>query len=92
MKSEIMQALDNDDEEDSRFTTTKTRMIAALRRKTDNVEEIVRRIAEQYDLTHAEVKEIHGKVSKSASVLQSFANWLKFGGSEMDKQYPSKKK
>jgi hypothetical protein len=45
MKSEMEYMCDEPPE----FTTTKTRMMAAIRRKTDNVEAIVQRIAENID-------------------------------------------
>lgn len=41
---------------------------------------------------HDEIKEVGKDTKKAGGVLQSLANIFKFGGGEMERHYPSKKK
>lgn len=86
-------------EEPEGFTTTKTRMMAALRRKTDNVEGMVRLVAEsiedmkrRFDDTAPLITETHANSKKADGFLHGLANIFKFGAGEAEKTYPSKRK
>ena len=80
-----------DYETDPRFTT-KTRTIMAMRRKTDNIEDMVKIVAMRLEERGIVVDDIHGKVTKAESFLHGLANIFKFGSSEAEKTYPSKRK
>jgi hypothetical protein len=55
--------------------------VAEDRRKNDELHEMEKL-----------VRDIHAQTNKNSGVLKTLAQVFKFGGSEMDKHYPSKKK
>ena len=88
MKSEMEQML----EEQPWWATTKTRTIAAIRRKTDNVEEIVKKIADSIDKNAQAVERIDKNTEDMPWLSRFVANFFKATATEAEKKYPSRRK
>jgi hypothetical protein len=97
MKSELEYMADFD----PNSTTTRTKIYQALQRSgvteipgnvKAQIDEMIRAIEDGRSSEKKMLEDIRSETNKSSGVLKTLAQIFKFGGSEMDKHYPSKKK